>query len=459
MRHRFSVGFCVAVALVAFATFNSAAQAQQGQTAGVMVDAQGVLRTQTFADPNGALTRQRIEASKQALAGKLAVPSDMRKISLTRLEQAISAQLDMGRRLTDEMRYLAGLSRIEYVFCYPESGDIVIAGPAEPWSDDLSGRIRGIQSGRPVIELQDLLVALRTFPAHDGGGDPVIGCSIDPTAEGLSRMQQFLRNIGGRATPNDTQFIVNGLRTSLGLQDVTVLGVSPTTHFAQVMVEADYRMKLIGIGLEQCPVKMQSYVQRANPAQVSRNAMCRWYFTPNYECVRVSDDGLAMQLEGLGVKLIGEDELVGADGQRRVAGGNGNRASSAFVQDFTRKYPQIAERSPVFAQLRNLIDMSIAAAFIQQEDYYGKCDTQLAILNSEEKVPVETFPAPIHVESAVNSLWKGNTLMTPVGGGVNIQPRIALATDHVIEDEAGNVAKQRLELNLKALAQGQWWWD
>ena len=40
----------------------------------------------------------------------------------------------------------------------------------------------------------------------------------------------------------------------------------PKTHFAQVLVEADYRMKLIGIGLEQPPVRMVSYVDRANPA-------------------------------------------------------------------------------------------------------------------------------------------------------------------------------------------------
>ncbi len=33
------------------------------------------------------------------------------------------------------MRHLAGLTRLKYVFCYPESGDIVIAGPAEAWAE------------------------------------------------------------------------------------------------------------------------------------------------------------------------------------------------------------------------------------------------------------------------------------------------------------------------------------
>ena len=90
------------------------------------------------------------------------------------------------------MQHLAGLTRLEYVFCYPESGDIVIAGPAEAWGEAPSGRMQGIESGRPVLELQDLIVALRAFPPGADNKKPFIYCSIDPTEEGLSRMHQFL---------------------------------------------------------------------------------------------------------------------------------------------------------------------------------------------------------------------------------------------------------------------------
>ena len=152
------------------------------------------------------------------------------------------------------MRNLAGLLRVHYVFLYPDSKDIVIAGPAEGWINDGFGRPVGLSSGRPVIRLEDLVVALRAFPPA-GTATRLIGCSIDPTKEGLAAMQQFLRQIGSTATPNDTQFIVNGLQSSLGPQTVSVNGVSPKTHFAMVLVEADYRMKLIGIGLEKPPIR------------------------------------------------------------------------------------------------------------------------------------------------------------------------------------------------------------
>ena len=41
-----------------------------------------------------------------------------------------------------------------------------------------------------------------------------------------------------------------------------------------------------------------------------------------------------------------------------------------FTDAFTKKYPEIAARSPVYAQLRNLVDMAVAAAYLQEHDAY-----------------------------------------------------------------------------------------
>ena len=242
------------------------------------------------------------------------------------------------------------------------------------------------------------------------------------------------------------------------MQEVTVGGIPASTHFAQVMVEADYRMKLIGIGLEQPPVRLASYVKRANPAMVGRNAMQRWYFVPDYECLRVSDDGLAMEVVGEGVKLIGEDEFVGQDGKRKSVG-RSNRASEAFTKAFTKIYPKLASRSPVYAQLRNCIDMAVAAAFIQQRDLYGEAEWTLPVFGSEEVYPVETYNAPQQVATAVNAMWKGATLMTPIGGGVELRPSWALREENVLPDDRGNVTAKRAELRAPQLADDQWWWD
>lgn len=430
-------------------------------TSGVSVDAEGVLKREIFQDPTGELSRRRFAEARASLDKSMAKSSKLRKISLTRLEAEVARALESGDRPSDVMKYLAGLTRIEYVFYYPESKDIVIAGPAEPFGQDLSGRVIGLESGRPVLELQDLVVALRAFSA-DGAKARQVFCSIDPTEEGLVRLNQFLSKVGSTFSgpPNQrvAQFLVTGLKDSLGLQTVTVGGISPKTHFAQVMVEADYRMKLIGIGLEQPPVKLASYVSIASASTVARNAMQRWYFVPDYECVRVSEDRLAMQLVGDGVKLVGEDEVVKADGSRTKSA-VANPASDQFVNNFTRVYPELAAKSPVYAQLRNLIDMLVAAAYIQDQDLYGQAGWKMPLFGNEEYFPVETLNAPKKAATAVNAIFKGKRLLTPLGGGVSIEATRALQSDVMLEDEDGQVAEARSQVKLQNLAPNQWWWD
>jgi len=444
------LSFC---AVLAIAT--PGAYAQGGN--GVVVDADGVLRTRVFPDPTGMLTRQRLAAAQAALAPDLARPSKLRKVSLNRLEAEIAKRLASGQGITDEMRFLAGLTRVRNVFFYPETNDLVIAGTAEGFMTNTAGRPVGIQTGRAILELQDLVVALRAFPPSGQPADAFV-VSIDPTQEGLAKMRQFLVNLSGRITPADDQRIAMGLKENLGLQNVRIEGIPRTTHFAQVMLEADYRMKLIGIGLEIPPVRIPSYVAKANPRSVARNALQRWYFTPDYECVRVSEDQLAMALEGEGVRLMSEDEFVQANGLRAAAG-SVDRASHEFVSTFTMKYAELAAKEPVYAQLRNLIDMSIAAAFIQQQDYYGKAAWTMEVFGSEERFPVETYAEPKQVETAVNAVWKGNTLMTPVGGGVSIRPMLALASDRVKPDEQGELKELHSQLEIQTLPKDRWWWD
>ncbi|MBM3999374.1 MAG: DUF1598 domain-containing protein [Planctomycetes bacterium] len=427
------------------------------QLAGVAIDAGGVLSIQLVRDPTGELSRTRMREATSKLAPELARPSTLRKVSLNRLEGTLAARLASGQDATEDMRYLAGLTRITHVFYYPETRDIVIAGPAEGFFLDLTGRPIGLHSGRAVMELDDLIVALRAF-SPDGIRTPLIGVSIDPTQEGLQRLNQFLSEVGNRVSRGNAARIAAGVKQALGHQNVSVTGISTKTHFAQVLVEADYRMKLISVALERPPVEIGSYVDRANPRAVSRNALARFYFTPNYECVRATEDGLAMQLTGDGVKLVTEQELVTGTGERVDSAGE-NRAAEGFAVAFTEKYPELAQRSPVYAQMRNLIDLSIAAAFIQQQDYYAQSGWELGVFANESAYPIETHESPRTVESAVNAMWKGNVFMTPIGGGVNIQPRQAIQADRIIPDRDGSLKEQREQIGAPKLGDGQWWWD
>lgn len=424
--------------------------------AGVRIDAAGTLRvTQT----NPLVTMQQLRAAKQSLPQRLAKPSKLRKISISRLEKAVAERLAAGEMPTPEMVALAGLTKLEYVFCYPESGDIVLAGPAEGFGQDSVGRVVGVETGKPCLLLDDLIVALRAFgPESDQTN--VIGVSIDPTQEGLARMQQTLQRLGSNFRgPADIPVIVNSLRESLGLNEVTITGIPAGTHFAHVLTEADYRMKLIGIGLEVPPVPMKNYASRLTSVMTSSNALVRWYFVPDYEALAVSQDGMAMKLVGQGVKLIGEDELIERDGSRKQSGRATNPASRGYTMEFTKKFPMIADQSPVYGQLRNLIDMTIAAAFIQDRDFYGQAGWNLGVFASEDQLPVQTLPAPRQVETAINAIMKGTRLITPIGGGVKIQPQKALSAENLKSDEDGAIGSQRAVVGSVEIPAGQWWWD
>ena len=64
---------------------------------------------------------------------------------------------------------------------------------------------------------------------------------------------------------------------------------------------------------------------------------------------------------------------------------------------------------------------------------------------------------PLEVAPAINAIQRGNRLVTPIGGGVTMQPTLALDPGNVIADEEGSIAAAR-EGSIELPADG-WWWD
>jgi hypothetical protein len=113
----------------------------------------------------------------------------------------------------------------------------------------------------------------------------------------------------------------------------------------------------------------------------------------------------------------------------------------------------------VYAELRNLIDVSIAAAYIQQQDFYGQAGWSMPVFGDESQFAVETHVAPQQVETAVNAVWKGSSLLTPIGGGINMQPRQALTKERLSVEADGRSDAVKQLAAPDDLADGQWWWD
>ena len=147
---------------------------------GVYVDAEGIMRRIRKTDDGNFLAEERLAAMHDMVSDDVRRASPLRKISLPRLEREIQIRMAAGEPLDEEMLVLAGLKRVQYIMSYPETGDLVLAGPASDWKLDGDTRPVGVEDGQPVLRLDHLLVLLRRK-----GGE--FACSIVPTDEGLAR--------------------------------------------------------------------------------------------------------------------------------------------------------------------------------------------------------------------------------------------------------------------------------
>jgi hypothetical protein len=436
---------------------------------GVRVDAQGLLQPLLRREVTGSLATLRAAGAtgakgSAASAGSADVwrSSPLRKISLTRLEKHVQLRLAAGRPPTEAMQVLAGLQRIQYVFVYPESGDIVLAGPAGNWYTDLENRIVSTESGQPVLRLDDLVVVLRQMT---GGGDTKFGCLIVPRQEALARLKAFLNQPGRKFQAGARKEWVEQLRSRLGRQDVEVYGLDPRTRAARVLVEADYRMKLVGMGLEEGVPGVESYLDlidvRAGQAPPPMGVL-RWWFTLNYQAVLATHDRQAFAIRGQGVKVLSENELLTAEG-KRVHTGESEPLNRQFAQSFTEHFEALCEKYPVYADLRNICDLALVGALIRAEDLPGKIGWHMTFFGDPQAYQVELGPAPKEVETVANYrvIRAGDKIHTIAGvsGGVRVDPA-GLVKPQAIEIEGyGPLSTRHGTAEPEELPLGAWWWD
>lgn len=408
--------FCVlfTVGLVAVCTVKTAGGIfRNASVGGVSIDADGVLSEPTVKAISGL--RETVANEMESVPDEMDSKVTLRKISLRQLEAALhqSIHSDLGR-LPDEIKYLAGIQKIQYIFIYPEQQDIVLAGPGEGWTVDKFGQVVGKTTGQPVIQLEDLLVALQTART---AGEVGISCSIDPTEEGTRKLRQFVKQ-QTRFSPR----VLDGMERSLGPQQITVTGVPETSHFARVLVAADYRMKRIAMQMDESPLEtVPSFLQMLAASRTKlTNMMPRWWLACDYDPLARSDDGLAWELRGRGVKVMTEDDLVEDDGSVTVSGKK-SPVAERWAEKITRHYDELSREFTVFAQLRNLMDLSVVAALIEREHLLERAGCELPTLVGENSdfVPRSWNP-PKTVSTQCSFIKRGREYLITASGGVQI---------------------------------------
>jgi hypothetical protein len=427
---------------------------------GVFVDTAGLLR-RLPASTDRSLVAVHRAGRETAAWGNPRRSAVLRKVSLTRLEREVQLLAAQGRQPDETMLTLAGLKRVKYILVYPETGDIVLAGPAGDWRRDAESRLVDSETGAPVLNLDDLVVTLRN--AYEQGGR--FGCSIDPRQENLRAASEVNARWSKQplASATQRQRWLAEFRDALGRQDIRVYGLDPQTRAGRVMIEADYRMKLVGIGLEESVLGLTSYLHSIELGKDGKlpatPPLLRLWFTLNYDALASTEARDAFELRGPGLKVLSETELLNERGER-IHTGASDALASEFAQGFTKHFDKLAAKYPVYAELRNVFDLALVAAVLQSHDLPGQVGWHMTHFGPGGDYRLELGPAPKEVETVINHrVLGGKHVVAIASGGVSVSTRELAVPAAVKTDTYGLMAGERRTAAPKQLPRHAWWWD
>lgn len=363
-----------------------------GTSNGVYIDADSTLhQRQTDGANDLAVARLRAKALRQPPAAQ-----DLTYVSLPRVLAEVRKCVEEKKEIPAELRYLSGMTRIRYVFLYPEDHDLIIAGPSEPYDATIATEPYGKVTGRPVLHLDDLVTALRTQRAF--------GCSLDPHPDSLRRSNAVMKRLAN-ATRGER---MDALKEAMGPQQVRFWGTRPDSRLAFVTIAADYKLKRLILGLDPMPV-----AGVGSPVDNSRAAANRFWFEVNYAPLLTSAAGDAFELRG--PRLLIKPGTFSNDTR------GATESSKAFAKRFTAKIEALSAVVPLFADLQNVADVSVVASLIRRDGLDRKAGVDLSWFVSEDGYKPKPVPSPRTAETLVN--YTNGSL---VAGGVTLDPSKAI---------------------------------
>ena len=388
-------------------------QPAYSQVGGIIIDAEGVVKT----TPAKQLSSNELKKLKSAfdaanLDDQLTTQSKSRVLSLKQLNEKVEDALQDGQ-LPVTLKYLAGLQRIEYFIVDKENQDILIVGPAEGFGPNPQGQIVGATTGRPPIQLDDLVIALRSAFT----GQREIGVTIDPTEENMANLQNYIRRNSNAVSTAAAQRRYRTMGKVLGNQVVSIWGVPTDSHFAVALTEADLRMKRISLGLEPSGSrKVRSQLSMLVP---QGNSLQRWWFMPYYEPLGVNAEKTIFEIKGQRAQLMAQEEIAGPDGQRQDAAFT-RQTTQKFAEQFTEHFEELARANPAFAELQSLYDLSLISVLARENWPFEDRATGLETLLRDDRLPLESYPVPKFVPSSATYIKSSRGLLLGLIGGVTI---------------------------------------
>jgi hypothetical protein len=290
-----------------------------------------------------------------------------------------------------------GLQRIEGYITDRENNDILIfAKEVENW---------------PSTTLSDFIESLRN--AVDSTTPPK--CSLDPTVDGLNALNEYWDTVD--KDKFDTEYAAQ----QLGKQTCFISGVSPKSHFASVMLDADYHMKKVSQGV----VKLDSvksaldYVDESNYSEAS--GMSRFWFKLDDKYPYYEESENLLRISKLPIQVLTQTTGIDENGQIVDVPGN-NPIFNNFALDFSSHFKKSSQVVECYAGLDNIYHLQAITDALQKKELISNYDTIFQYFRQSFTIKPIDYPEGLDgiVSFKKLNFLDGSWLTLIISGGVEL---------------------------------------
>lgn len=352
-----------------------------------------------------------------------------RTVSLKELQETARVQLKAGG-LSDSIKNLCGLKTIEGFVIDHKNKDILLIGRCD--------------AALPPLLLDDFIVAMRSawkkYVVNDTFSSP--GCSIDPVPAALEKIDGIFSRIRATRSPEHWKdFRQEYEQACAEPQTVRVLGIPFDSHFASVLVAADYAMKRMVDGSDSIDIPgfadyyaLSSYQARqamhAKKKVASRQTLNRFWFNPARYHFREQAGMTA--LDACDLCLLTEAEFLSAS--RQIVGtGSADPLADTVAASLTKYLPLIAQKRPIYRQLMELMRMYVVAEAMYRKNADAasglRCEYLLTLYEIPPYPVTKSLPgiAQYRQENYTETTMDGTcktSFIFPICGGVAFTVRL-----------------------------------
>jgi hypothetical protein len=356
-----------------------------------------------------------------------------RRVWLRLLLNQVEQDVRGGKGMSEQQRYLAGLTRVRHLYVVEDQQDLILEGPAEDhWEVQQGGMVLGATSGHPVLQLDDLAVAWRNATQNA----PPPSVSLEHRQESVRRIQEIIRSAAQLGTPAARDEFTRRLEQAWGVQDAVTGGVPPDTRFNKVMVDADWEMKRISLGRSDPGIAdfptyvdlefddLRGRVEAEGVRARKPPGGSRFWFFPAYADFARTEKFDAVAIPDDPVELLTESHFRNLAQGKQIAQ-EPTAAARQFVAAFTEHYQAIAQANPLYAELRNLFDWVAIVRLIRLIDVPRRLGWDSRFLVQGYPIaPVQVFrtmPGVVAVRHAQVPTEQGMAnVVLPAWGGVSM---------------------------------------